>query len=405
MDMRKFYTFLFVAFGVVAVAGAASPVHNRVIDFVPAPGQFVNALPEWEEGDDAAAMAEKAYAYMVEDGSMVSLGAWGGYVTVGFETTIVNAAGKRDIYIEGNAFNAGSSASGASSEPGVVLVAYDINGNGVPDDNEWFEIAGSEYANSVSGYEVVYERPASDDDDISWTDNQGNSGYVYRNQFHSQPYWPQWLADRGTLAFKGTRLPDNGADQGTSDNPYYVLEPFDWGYADNLPNIDGGEYNEGAKIDIDWAIDRNGNAVKMPGVDFVRIYTGVNQANGWIGENSTEVCRVLNAHTVDGRDGDVDESVRIDEQVLADFLAKYSNGNASIAEIGNGNVRIYIDSAGTVRFTLNSPAVVQIFDQSGHLCHFSSQPEGECTVSLAGYPSGLYIVKAGSATQKILKKQ
>ena len=36
---------------------AVSPVHNRVIDYVPAPGQFVNELPEWEDGDDSEAMA------------------------------------------------------------------------------------------------------------------------------------------------------------------------------------------------------------------------------------------------------------------------------------------------------------------------------------------------------------
>ena len=408
MDMRNFYVLFCMAAGGMVFANATSPVHNRVIDFVPAPGQFVNAIPEWEEGDDADAMAEKAYCYTAEDGSMVSLGAWGGYITVGFETTIVNADGKRDIYIEGNAFDAANGVStlltGGSSEPGVVMVAYDINGNGMPDDNEWFEIAGSEYSNSIHNYEITYYRPASDDDDIRWTDNNGNSGYVYKNQFHIQPYWPQWMNDKETLTFIGTRLPDNGKNQGDSDSPYYVLERFDWGYADNAPNLKDDVYNNDVKIDIDWAVDKNGNAVKMPGVDFVRIYTGVNQANGWIGENSTEVMRVMNAHTVDGRDGDVDESIKIDSQVLADFLAKYPNGNASVSEISNDNVRIYVDRSGMVHFSLNEPAVVQIFDQAGRLCHFSEQTEGECFVSLADYPSGLYIVRAGSAVQKILKK-
>ena len=161
MDMRNFYVLFCMAAGGMAFANATSPVHNRVIDFVPAPGQFVNAIPEWEEGDDADAMAEKAYCYTAEDGSMVSLGAWGGYITVGFETTIVNADGKRDIYIEGNAFDAANGVStlstGGSSEPGVVMVAYDMNGNGVPDDNEWFEIAGSEYSNSIHNYEMQWQ--------------------------------------------------------------------------------------------------------------------------------------------------------------------------------------------------------------------------------------------------------
>ena len=58
---------------------AVSPVHNRVIDYVPAPGQFVNVLPEWEDGDDSEAVAAKALQYMTEEGYYISLGAWGGY--------------------------------------------------------------------------------------------------------------------------------------------------------------------------------------------------------------------------------------------------------------------------------------------------------------------------------------
>lgn len=88
---------------------AATPIHNRVIDYVPAPGQFINVLPEWETGDDAATMAQKAYLYMVPDESIITLGAWGGYVTVGFDHTIVNVSGSRDFYIEGNAFQASES--------------------------------------------------------------------------------------------------------------------------------------------------------------------------------------------------------------------------------------------------------------------------------------------------------
>ena len=34
--------------------------------------------------------------------------------------------------------------SGGSSEPGIVLVSKDTNGNGLADD-EWYELAGSEY--------------------------------------------------------------------------------------------------------------------------------------------------------------------------------------------------------------------------------------------------------------------
>ena len=51
-----------------------------------------------------------------------------------------------------------------------------------------------------------------------------------------------------------------------------------------------------ASIDIAWAVDKHGKSVHLPGVDFVRIQTGVLQDNGWIGECSTEVAGVLDLH-------------------------------------------------------------------------------------------------------------
>ena len=385
--MRMNFFFLTLLSGVVS-ASAVNPEMNKVYEFIAAPGQFVNTLPEWEEGDDEEAMCAKALD-MMRDGGFISLGAYGGYVTVGFETTIVNVENKRDIYIQGNMFNGGA-------EPGVVMVSYDINGNGLPDD-EWFEIAGSEYENSVLNYEITYRHPASADDDIEWTDNKGGSGKVLKNQYHKQPYWPQWLDDKETLIFHGTRLPDNSTNQGTEDAPYYVLDAFEYGYADNQPNMANGEYNDAAKIDIDWAVDANGNSVKMPGVDFVRIYTGINQYNGWIGECSTEVGCVYNDHT--SADGTVDESIKMDEDVLKNFLEKYS----SVESVANNAVRVYVSSEGILSVTLSSPEHIKIFNQLGQLMQSVQLPEGSHQLDISTYPDGMYIVVAGMARTKILK--
>lgn len=398
MTMNKIlYIALFTAFG----ASAVSPVHNRVVDYSPAPGQFINLLPEWEEGDDAKAMAAKALQAMTVDESIISLGGWGGSVTVGFERTIVNVPGKRDIYIEGNSFSNGTANAG-SAEPGVVWVAYDINGNGEPDDNEWFEIAGSEYGNSQRNYRVTYTRPASTSEAIGWTDNYGGSGAIERLTFHKQDYWPQWV-DASTLTFDGIRLPDNSENQGTESEPYYVLTAFDYGYADNQPNLDGnGNYNEGAKIDIDWAIDRDGNAVHLPGVDFVRIYTGINQFNGWIGECSTEVGRVMNAHTVrQGNTEVVDESITVDAKVLADFLDKYGE-NGGAEALTTDDVRIYLTPSGLLRFTLVSPAVLNVYDSLGARRLSQRFGVGAQQVDLSSLTRGVYVVAVGKQTQKIM---
>ncbi len=403
-------TFLTIAATLMTAitANAATPVHNRVLEYVPAPGQFVNTLPEWVDGDDATTMAEKAYNYMVPDGSMISLGGYGGYVVVGFDHTVVNVDEVRDLYIEGNAFQAaGSSTKGGSSEPGVVLVAYDINKNGLPDDNEWFEIRGSEYDNSSHEYICTYYRPASDDEDIRWTDNKEEEGYVYKNQFHAQPYWPQWLTDRETLEFRGIRLPDNGEDE-SGNGTYFVLSQFDYGYADNAPNMADGNWNEDTKIDIDWAVDHQGNAVKMPGVDFVKIYTGVNQSNGWLGENSTEVCRVIDANvTREGSNPVLDESVQIDQTVLDAFLAKYADGNtSSVTDIAdNDNLRIYLDKAtGHVNFNATAGGHALVYNQSGLLLYSKVFAPGYNSIDLSSYPCGLYLIRIDNKTTKILKQ-
>ena len=57
--------------------------------------------------------------------------------------------------------------------------------------------------------------------------------------------------------------------------------------------------SEDSAIDIDWAVDANGNKVHLPGVDFIKIYTGVNQENGWLGECSTEVSGVEDLHILE----------------------------------------------------------------------------------------------------------
>ena len=175
------------------------------------------------------------------------------------------------------------------------------------------------------------------------------------------------------------------------------MDSFEYGYADNQQNMAKGEYNDAAKIDIDWAVDANGNSVEMPGVDFVRIYTGINQYNGWIGECSTEVGCVYNDHT--SADGTVDESIKMDEDVLKNFLEKYS----SVESVANNAVRVYVSSEGILSVTLSSPEQIKIFNQLGLLIQSVQLPEGSHQLDISTYPDGMYIVVAGMTRTKILK--
>ena len=276
---------------------AYSPYITRVYEYSPAPGQFVNELPKYEEGDTEESMRQKAEDCLAYNaGTMVSLGGYGGYIVVGFDHTIVNRPGEYDFKVLGNATQGGS-------EPGIVMVSVDVNGNGMPDD-EWYELAGSEYhkASTVKGYEITYYRPDENKTPVPgsstsitdatyqyWTDNQGGNGYISRVAFHKQPYYPQWLPYE-SLTFEGTRLADNAVDE-SGNGSYYVLNAYDRGYADNYPNNSG-------KIGfmIEWAVDDEGNPVSLSGIDFVKIYTGVNQCNGWVGECSTEVAGVTDLY-------------------------------------------------------------------------------------------------------------
>lgn len=313
-----------------------SPYISKVFDYMPAPGQFVNKLPEYEKGDTHSDMVRKANEWLVgEDALTITLGGWGGYVVFGFDHTIVNVAGRRDFRINGNAFGSAIGRPGApfggSCEPGIIMIAYDKNKNGKPDDDEWYEVKGSANYSAESepwydialesgkdtrvirDYEMIYHRPESEEHDIEaqpdnpnsfasiqnyifWEDNKNNSGYKVKNVYHNQTYYPAWVED-DKLTFMGIRLPENGINEGehipgmNDDNVYFVLYGFRYGYADNYPNI----HNNSA-IDIDWAIDKHGNRVDLPGIDFVKIYNGVNQENGWLGESSTEVERGEDLH-------------------------------------------------------------------------------------------------------------
>ena len=280
----------------------SSPYITAILAYQPAPGQFVNILPLYEEGDTHETMCQKVLADIGNNNrGLITLGGFGGSVICGFDHTIQNIAGDYDFQVTGNSFN-------GSSEPGIIRVAYDKNKNGKPDADEWYELAGSDYHNNTTThqYEITYTAtPAdhiatadpndpfiTDSNYIKWTDNQNNEGFVAKNQFHNQDYFPQWITST-TLTFTGTRLANNAVNIGTVDAANYVQEELDFGYADNVPNND-----ERTKMKIDWAVDAQGEQVDLPGVDWIEIYTGVNQQCGWIGEISTEVTNIIDLHLI-----------------------------------------------------------------------------------------------------------
>ncbi|GHU86327.1 hypothetical protein FACS1894153_3190 [Bacteroidia bacterium] len=284
-----------------------SPYIYKVFDYSPAPGQYINELPLYEIGNTKADMIAKAEQSLVNNNrGLVSLGGFGGYIIFGFDHPVVNVSDSCDFLILGNAALAIDNSGvllGGSAEPGIIMVSYDVNNNGLPDDI-WYEIAGSEYNDSKTKkkYAITFFKPNEnkektldslysyiiDNTYIKWIDNNLNTGYLSKNKFHNQSYYPQWITDT-ILHFEGTLLANNY----TEINNYYVQKPYLFGYADNLPNNDSH-----SNIDIEWAVDEHGNSANLKAIHFVKVYTGINQYCGWIGETSTEIMGAIDLHFI-----------------------------------------------------------------------------------------------------------
>lgn len=270
--------------------GGTNRFSNKVYEYTPAPGQFIN---EGGLGNVTTAKEAAKYAQgLLEQNTQgknyyVSLGAWGGSIVVGFDHSIENKGGYNgyDFSITGNQF-------AQSSEPGIVWVMQDTNGNGQPDD-EWYELKGSEYGKpeTLQFYAMTYYRPKSDNTAIQWKDNRGNAGQVERNNDHKQGYFPQWI-DAESYTLYGTRLAAN-----TTRHPItgdYVNRPYDWGYADNAGcDQAAGEVADGNPrknyFKIANAVHADGSAADLQYIDFIKVQTGISHNSGALGEVSTEV--------------------------------------------------------------------------------------------------------------------
>lgn len=278
---------------------------SRVLEYRPAPGQHVNKLPEWKVGDNEEIMCRKAHQSL-EKGDLVTLGGFGGYIVLKLASPIENKRNAKDFRVLGNTFRASDEYT--SSEPGIVMVAYDANANGQPDANEWYELAGSEYQKptTLKSYSLTYHKPDSkakpvpdtsavyvtNKNYIRWSDSQGQTGYMPKIQFHQQSYYPNWLEGE-SLTFTGTRLEANGIPSPQSDGTvHWNAKSYPWGYTDNLPDDE-----DNSALDIEWAVDAQGKPVRLPRIHFVKVYTGVHQMRGWLGEASTDVGGIVNLHT------------------------------------------------------------------------------------------------------------
>lgn len=255
---------------------ASSAAFQKVYSFLPAPGQFVNEGYSCATAEEAAAKADE----LLKASKYVSLGGFGGQIVVGFDHSVANS-GDYDFTVSGNSFD-------GSSEPGVVWVMQDENGDGLPNDT-WYELKGSESGKpeTVQDYAVTYYRPRAAHMAVQWVDNRGQRGTIdYMGEFHRQDfYFPEWVTDDSYTLY-GTRLePRNHIEDGI-----WVNGSYDWGYADNNSASDGVPGQKGInRFKISDAVTFEGKPARLQYIDFVKVQCAVNAKSGQIGELSTEV--------------------------------------------------------------------------------------------------------------------
>ena len=271
----------------------SSPYADRVLQFLPAPGQYVNDNYTALTQEEACAYAE---ARLKED-KYVSLGGFGGSLVLAFDHSVANDGGY--------SFAIRNTIASNYSEPGIVWVSQDENGDGLPNDT-WYELKGSEYgfAGTVQDYAVTYYRPEAAGQPVAWTDNRGGSGSIdYLAAYHKQDfYYPLWV-DADSYTLRGTRLEARNYDQ-SGRGTYWINPDYGWGYADNysetdmLPDVATGPTKGCNHFRIDDAVTFDGQPARLQYIDFVKVQTGLNAKSGWLGELSTEVCRVIDYNLV-----------------------------------------------------------------------------------------------------------
>lgn len=249
-----------------------SPYITAMYDFAPAPGTLANDCYK-QDGYTKEDVMKIALGRIdnTSVGYLLDLGSFGGSVVVGFDHTVINIPGERDFKVYG----VNESVPNFVTAPGLLFVAYDKNGNGKPDDDEWYEIKGSAHKDNIvdSNFSVTYHRPAKDkapvqvgpfdpfqDRESVLTENSLGESFYLSLLRNRKDLCPSWI-DQDKFTFTGKRFNINIKPQVAGQYTLWQYDILDWGYA-NAKDPD---------IDIDWAIDKDGKKVHLPGIDYIKV--------------------------------------------------------------------------------------------------------------------------------------
>ncbi|MCL1855335.1 MAG: S-layer homology domain-containing protein [Clostridia bacterium] len=341
---------------------------DAVVDFIVPASQYTNG-------------SYGVFPERLLNGGLISLGNFGGYITVKYETPIKNDPNHKygiDFKINGNSLG------GAGfSEPGNVWVSQD--------GETFYLLAGSDYFddNTIRDYEVTYIRNA--DGRSTYRDNQGsrivispdNGMYKYPLP-GNYPLYNWQPGEENEILFRGPLLTSNASD------PYGSAQAAfpDWGYVDVRdgdatrkavnPYTAIGNSNTGAGsvYDISWAIDEDGNPVYLDEISYIKVSTASHIYAGAIGEKSTEVSLILSVEseasavgvteapggiTVNGKNIELTEGQFV-------YAAPFGDSAVNVSVEGVGASAVYINNArGAERTYETAPksGVIRVIVQEG----------------------------------------
>jgi len=303
------------ALSVLAAQAWSTPFATTILDYTPAPGQFINH-PAFSDPMHALGAPIGGGTSAPNNIEVVSLGGFGGSITLGFAQTIYddprNPYGL-DAIVFGNAFWVGGDPTRRFAEGGIIEISRDVNGNGIPDD-PWYVIRGpslptppaaaafTQHWDNDPNTPIPPANLAWYPDPIAYPhipDGYSTSGYLLPAAFQSIPLvHPDGVtalvevhygyADLSPVLVLGDLTGNNIVDDPSMTPEQFYTRP------DNpfLVGVDPGS-GGGDAFDIAWAVNPvTGEPANLDGFDFIRISTGANSIFGIFGEISTEISGV-----------------------------------------------------------------------------------------------------------------
>ena len=264
----------------------------------------------------------------------------------------------------------------------------------------WYELAGSLYYadETLRNVDVTYKKESSG---IKYKVTRGSTVICDWTTFTgATTWWPEtsegynstWgLGDSNMVTVNSdyTEITYHGV---TLVRDTDVTADYTFGYADITPNGTNITYGTatnpyatnttgGNSFDISWAVDADGDPVKLASISKVRVYssavldttssTPTFTVPGLFGETSAEVCGI---YSVSGGGGDVagGDLIIVDAEE-----SEFDTENMTVQEFAAGSYVLYseadhvfvngisVDASSGYTLTLSSGDVVQIITQSG----------------------------------------